>query len=408
MVDYSPAGRLAKLVVRGTYFRGDAAAAVRSASITLDSREVATLNLSVADPYLSIAATRLFDPGGLIAYLDLVFRIQSCEVVSDTGTPHLSVVARSEKVQALRRQKGARVWKNRSPSQVATELAKSVGYAAHIQPSAARRSIARGATESSWGLITRLADELKWMLFESVNGIFFGTLAALVALPGAIRRPVVWDRTTQKGTGELADVPQCRKSEDSTYAAEMSFAVVGPAADQWRLGDVAVLDGVPGFTGDYLVTHVDIPLTDGPVSVQARAAKLTSMNTAAPGRLATSARFAALAARQCTPTTAVLPEASTYDASELVYWALSQLGVKFVRGSDAQLAYSRNRGTSRTVAKAMTVRGALLFNGRRVAVSLGDGRVIEATGTTFVAVSRPAETWTAAALVPGLAYPGGS
>lgn len=408
MADLMP-GRLAQLVVRGTYFKGDAAAAVRSASISLDTGEVATLNMLVADPQLSIASTRLFDPSGLISYQDLAFRIQSCEIVSDSGVPHLQVVARSEKAQALRRQKGARVWTNRSPSQVVAELAKSVGHAAHVQTSASRRSIARGSAESSWGLMGRLGEELKWMLFESVNGIYFGTLAGLVALPGAIRRPVIWDRVAGKGTGELADVPNCRKSEDATYAAELSFNVVGPDADKWRLGDLAVLDGVPGFTGDYLVTHVDIPLLEGPVSVQGKAAKLTSMNTATPGRLATAARFATITGRQITPTTTVLPETSTYDASQLVYWGLQQVGVKFVWGpADAQLAYCRNRSTLRTVAKAMSVRGALLFNDRRVAISLGDGRVIEATGTAFVAVARPASTWTTGALVPGLSYPGGS
>jgi cell wall-associated NlpC family hydrolase len=407
MVEYSPNGRLGDLRVRAVRYIGRVAEAVRSGSITLDIAEVATLNLTVADPALGLAGARLFDPGGAVVYQDLGFTIQSCEFTADSGVPHQQVVARSVRAQKLRKAPhyGARVWTNRSPTQVVTELARSVGHKVIGQPSATRPSIARGADESSWTLIGRLAEEMGWMAFESVDGIYFGSRAALIARTGAIRRPVVWDRWNQATTGELLDFPTVRRSDDSRYAADLSFTVMGPNADQWRLGDIAVLDGVPGFYADYLVTGVDIPLSDDPVTVSAQAAKLLSSNTITPGAIATAARFTDAALRNAQPTPMVLPEESTLDASNLVAWALAQVGVRFPLGSDSQLAYCLNRESTITVTQALAVRGALLFNQRRVALSLGDGRVVEATSEDYVVVARPASTWTVGALVPGVKYP---
>lgn len=395
--------------VRGTYFTGDVQESVRTGSIGLSESEVSTLNLTVADPTLYIAGTRLFDPGGLVTYGGLGFRIQSAEIGADSGVPQLVVVARSEKVQALRRQKGAKVWKNRSAGQVVTELAKSVGLVAKVKADAVRPSISRGKSESSWTLITRLAEENKCLVFESLGVLYFGRLAGLVALTGLVRRTVAWDREGIRGTGDLVDVPNVRRSEDSAYAAEVTFTVMGPTADLWRLGDIAVLEGMPGYDGDYLVVSVDIPLSEDAVTVTARAAKVAAANTANPGKAATAERFLAPALRNTTQTDVTQPEAGTYDATALIVWAASQVGVTLPTAEATQLlAFCRNRGTTRTVAQAVGVRGALLFNDRRAAISLGDGRVIEATSDLFVVSARSADTWTVGALIPQLIYPKGA
>lgn len=109
-----------------------------------------------------------------------------------------------------------------------------------------------------------------------------------------------------------------------------------------------------------------------------------------------------------------------FDCSELVEWGCARLGVtpKMPDGSWLQARHCRDHGTLVTVDDAIRTVGALLFRfssspfvgGRptsaHVAVSLGDGRTIEARSTRLgVGVfSADMRGWTNAGLVPGLDY----
>lgn len=110
------------------------------------------------------------------------------------------------------------------------------------------------------------------------------------------------------------------------------------------------------------------------------------------------------------------PNPKAFDCSELVEWALAQTGVKIPDGSMRQLEHCRELGMEISVELASSTLGALLFRepnadgaglGPHVAISLGDGRTIEARGRAYGVVQAPIEgrLWTAGALVPGLSYP---
>lgn len=95
------------------------------------------------------------------------------------------------------------------------------------------------------------------------------------------------------------------------------------------------------------------------------------------------------------------PDPDAFDCSELVEWALARVGVTFVDGSANQLA----RVKRIPVDKAIRTRGALLFHPGHVAISLGDGRTIEAANRSYgVRSLSAAGRFTAAGLVPGLNY----
>jgi cell wall-associated NlpC family hydrolase len=87
---------------------------------------------------------------------------------------------------------------------------------------------------------------------------------------------------------------------------------------------------------------------------------------------------------------------SVFDCSELVQWAAGQVGVEVSDGSWYQYLALEEAGTTMSVDEALRTRGALLFwfsdeptagGGRpaeaHVAISLGDGRTIEARGTEY-------------------------
>lgn len=87
---------------------------------------------------------------------------------------------------------------------------------------------------------------------------------------------------------------------------------------------------------------------------------------------------------------------ASYDCSSLIRWAAAQAGVDFTNGSWLQYLEIQEAETELTVEEALQTPGALLFNfssepapglGRpdqaHVAISLGDGRLMEARGTKY-------------------------
>lgn len=87
---------------------------------------------------------------------------------------------------------------------------------------------------------------------------------------------------------------------------------------------------------------------------------------------------------------------ASYDCSSLVRWAAAQAGVDFTNGSYLQYLDIQQAGTELSVDEALRTPGALVFNfstepvpggGRpsqaHVAISLGDGRLMEARGSKY-------------------------
>lgn len=105
-----------------------------------------------------------------------------------------------------------------------------------------------------------------------------------------------------------------------------------------------------------------------------------------------------------------------FDCSELVQWAAAQAGVEVTDGSWLQYRQVAQQGGVMTVDEALRTPGALLFRfngdptagGRpssaHVAISLGDGRTIEARGTSYGVGTFDADGrgWTHAGVLPEL------
>ena len=112
------------------------------------------------------------------------------------------------------------------------------------------------------------------------------------------------------------------------------------------------------------------------------------------------------------------PDPDAFDCSELVEWAAAQTGVKMGEASFYQYLELKNANHLMSVEDAMNTPGALLFSfstepvpggGRpekaHVAISLGDGRTIEAMGTNYGVRQADAEgRFNYAGLIPGMDY----
>ena len=92
---------------------------------------------------------------------------------------------------------------------------------------------------------------------------------------------------------------------------------------------------------------------------------------------------------------------NTFDCSELVQWAAHQAGVTIPDGSANQRAAS----IPISVEEAIRTPGALLFRDGHVAISLGDGRTIEAKGSRYgVGIFNARGRFTSGGLIPGMSY----
>lgn len=105
-----------------------------------------------------------------------------------------------------------------------------------------------------------------------------------------------------------------------------------------------------------------------------------------------------------------------FDCSELVRWAAARVGVDLPDGSWLQYLELKQQGATVSVEEALRTPGALLFSfdseprpgggrpsGAHVAISLGDGRTIEARGRRYgVGTWEAGERFQYAAIVPEL------
>jgi cell wall-associated NlpC family hydrolase len=117
------------------------------------------------------------------------------------------------------------------------------------------------------------------------------------------------------------------------------------------------------------------------------------------------------------------PDPHAFDCSSLVQWAAHQAGVQLDRTAEAQYLQLKGMGSTISVEQALHTPGALLFHlphepspgeafgpNAHVAISLGDGRTVEAIGTKWgvrevdVASfhSGGSAFFTRAAVIPGL------
>lgn len=102
------------------------------------------------------------------------------------------------------------------------------------------------------------------------------------------------------------------------------------------------------------------------------------------------------------------PNPRAFDCSELIEWACARVGVKFVDGSVNQINACARAGREIPLAQGIRTRGAVLFrrgNPNHIAVSLGDGRTIEARGRAYgVGSFQATGRFERAGLIPGLRY----
>lgn len=433
------ADRFRDIWIRGRSISAEISEAVTNADISLSSQSITELSIDLADPGLYFSNTGAFTLHAPVDYQDLKLEIASYTFGGGpAGTGGINIKARSIHVYKLRARRGAMVLTNASPSDFVTRECQAVGVKSIIQPSAKRPQVARDVpaahetylrgTEvpSSWSTFQRLAEEIGFICFESAGIVYFGQPTWLITKAGTV--PAGWRNVEDQY--KFVQPPECTNSADSQYGVTITGDLPFNRAKDMRPGKALKLIGMPTFDGTYLITDVsfdvggrnNVSITavhpENPVPQPPDSSSDSSSGTVNPQTGTKSVYdFVATALAQAGDTYQYGAEASlsdpdpdAFDCSELVQWACARVGVTFPDGSGNQYAACQRAGLLISISKAVSTRGALLFEGpggsTHVAISLGDGRTIEARGraygvNVFSAANRP---WSGAGLIPGMSY----
>lgn len=428
---YSLEGRLGQLIVRGGRLRADIAESVTGASLSLSSSEVTQLTLTIVDNDFDVLRSGLFSAGtpskrgSRCDYGGLDLEVRAIEVAARGRDNVLTITARSVGAGNAKRKRGAHVRKNLTPTQYVALGAKAAGLKFTGQPSAKRKVIARKKDESEWDTWQRLAQELGYVCFEAAGRVYFGKPTWLIDKTKTLR--VAWKGAS---TGDAIDeLPNCRRSgDDAKRAAQVTAKLRGDLGEDALPGMRFVLDGIPTFDGAYMVDSVTMDLAEGaaaqvsastPINPKPQPPPKPSRKSGGDGSSTPSSGSGATGAKSAAAFVAVAlaqagdnyvygaeasvsdPNPNAFDCSELVQWAAGRVGVPFVDGSSAQIAACR----SITVEQAINTRGALLWHPGHIAISLGNGRTIEAANPGAGVVSyNAAGRFQRGGLIPGMRY----
>lgn len=424
MVDLTPDGRIGELIIRGRRVKADVAEAVTEGTVELSTDQITQLTMTLADDDEALLKSQLLAPGGSVDFGDLLLELTSLATTVVDGAYALEVTAQALGAQRMRRAKGKLMQRGASPTTFMARRARACGLKYVGQPSAKRKTVGRRKAETDWDAGDRLAGELGFAAFEAAGVYYFGKPTYLIG-----KVPVV--KVSQLDDDVLAR-PECRRTTVDDTPVTITLSVTEALGRRFRPGYALELTDVPTFTGArYLVTACSIPLDDtqpitvtasspvNPDKVTAPTASSGSASTGATGQ-GTAAAFVSYALAQAgdryvfgVEASASDPNPNAFDCSELVEWASARAGVKFVDGSGNQLARCRAKGTTISVDKAVRTRGALLFKQSggiaHVAISLGNGRTIEAANRAYgvtdkLSATHRSFTWDAAGLVPGMRY----
>ena len=260
-----------------------------STSFTMDS--VSQISFEIWDQDLRMLNNNYFLVRRDVFYQGLLYEMASIDISAGQGeTPIVRIDARSKACQLMKRDKDPESYGAASATDFARIVAERYGLAFVGEPTSTQRVITKGSSDSTdtsvWDVLKSSASSAQFVIFESNNTLFFGSQQWLLDKYGAvdlgfIRVPVVF---SPPGTGNdlfsLVEFPNCRKSDDDPYQAEVRALVRRENGTKLRAGMTVVVEGINGFNGRYLITEVSFEEnTPSPVSVSLRTPEKPKENT---------------------------------------------------------------------------------------------------------------------------------
>lgn len=263
----------------------------------------------------------VFSPTGQDNNLIHLFEIASVEVRQSSGSsPAISVQARTKAVQQMKRDKNPGNIKGKSSDYVYFS-ALQYGMFPLIQQTNKTRQISKASgdkqADSTWDVLSKLASDAKFMLFETDGMLFFCSMDYLMGRWGVTQIshsayynsrnelmqsplnaiPILWPPYTSQerieafydgvidNTRGLADaiksnpqnagliiplsMPVVRRSDNDPFVVSGSASVDRTAGVTLRPGMTIALGGIPTFEDIYMITGVNFDhFSTNPVEIE--------------------------------------------------------------------------------------------------------------------------------------------
>jgi len=254
----------------------DIAPAITRLAVSFTMDMCSEINFEVLDPGFKFAKANYFQIRRDITYNNMLFEISAVEVQRSTGyDPLYRISARSKPIQLMKRDKAAEAFTGMTPTQFAAAIAARFSMGFFGQETIKNQTIVKGRSanvdESVWDVVTRVASDNQFVVFETNNILFFTSQTNLAGkwgdpdfiFKGNTLIPFGWPESAQgtfPGAAEryqLIDMPTLRRSDDDPMDAEGSILVERTNGRQLRPGMTINLTGIPDFEGLYLITAVD-------------------------------------------------------------------------------------------------------------------------------------------------------
>lgn len=263
MSKYAHSGRLWNVMLSAGVRHESILQRVTRASVDLSVSQVSQLSFAIADPDMSLLRSGLFKKGTTLRYHGQAFVVAVRGLEEAGGRPALTVTARSRGAQRMKKQKGALVRRDMSPTHFIGNHARYAGLRFVGQPSSRRKAVFRkgkklgGEMESSWEAAVRYAGELGFIVFEAQDTLYFGRPRWLIDRLGGVT--IRW--RGQKTRGHLYQVPAMRDSDDDVSRGHTGTLTLHPdLAERLMPGRRCLLSGVGPFSGQYMASSLRMDL----------------------------------------------------------------------------------------------------------------------------------------------------
>lgn len=313
--------------------------AITSLSVSYSTSMCTQLTIELIDPNFEMLKSNYFIVGRDIVYrsksfptpgevqiqlaslygnLVHLFEIASVEVRSSSGSsPAISIQARTKAVQQMKRDKNPGSIKGKSSDYVAF-AAQIYGLKPLIEKTSKSRQINKASgdrqADSTWDVLSNLAGDAKFMLYETDGMLFFCSMDFLMGRWGVVSMkhdqytdsknkkiqspinviPMAWPPFTGSDrerkfyeAGGIQDrwpgisttkydaiilpttMPTLRRSDNDPFVVSGSASVDRAAGTSLRPGMTIALGGIPTFEDIYMITGVNFDhFSTNPVNIE--------------------------------------------------------------------------------------------------------------------------------------------
>lgn len=242
------------------------------ASWTMDA--VTQITARIYDREMAMFKANYFMVRRIVNHQGLPFEIASVEIAQGEGNgAEVTLECRRRQIQLMKRDKKPEAYGGVSATDYAAIVAGKFGLKFTGERTSTKRSISQTSSatndESVWDVLTRLAGEAQFQVFESNGTLFFASQEWLLGkwgnmtfqYPSPVSSPF-----------QVLEIPNCRRSDDDPREAEIRVLLRRSSTTMaLRAGMTVSLSGMGEFDRQYLISEVAYSLnTPDPIGVAMR------------------------------------------------------------------------------------------------------------------------------------------